>query len=57
MAGVGVVAVLSVILLIASCMVAFAEAPRDRGDVFCFLVMLVLSVAVAVFLVFVVKGF
>lgn len=43
------------ILLIASCAAVFSETPRDRRDVFCFLVMLASSVAVVLF--FVVKGF
>lgn len=47
--------VLCVILLIVSCAAAFSEAPRDVGDVCCFLAMLV--VCVVLVLVFVVKGF
>jgi hypothetical protein len=43
------------IWLIGLCAVAFREAPRDVGDALCFLVMLV--VCVAIVLVFVVKGF
>lgn len=50
-----IVVILFAILLIVLCAVAFSEMPRDRGDVFCFLAMLVLSVAVV--LVFVMKGF
>ena len=48
------IVVLCAILLIASCATAFSETPRDRNDVFCFLVMLTVSVAIV--LVFVVKG-
>lgn len=47
--------VLSAILLVAVCAVAFREAQRDVRDVFCFLVMLAVSVAVV--LVSIVKGF
>lgn len=50
-----VVVVLFAILLVAVCAVAFREAQRDVRDVFCFLVML--AVGVAMVLVFVVKGF
>lgn len=49
------IVILCAILLIASCAAAFPEASRDVGDVCCFLVMLV--VCVALVLVFVVKGF
>lgn len=55
MAFVSIVVILCAILLIVSCAAAFSEMPCDGSDVFCFLVMLVLSVAVV--LVFVVKGF
>lgn len=41
-------------IMLASCATAFSETPRDRNDVFCFLVMLTVSVAIV--LVFVVKG-
>lgn len=41
-----IVIILFAILLIASCAVAFSETPRDRRDVFCFLVILASSVAV-----------
>ena len=51
----GIVVILFAILLVATCAVAFRETQRDVGDVFCFLVMLVISVIVV--LVFVVKGF
>ena len=51
----GIVVVLFAILLIAVSAEAFCEAPRDMRDVFCFLAMLV--VCVALVLVFVVKGF
>lgn len=50
-----IVIILFAILLIASCAAAFSETPRDRSDVFCFLVILASSVAVV--LAFVVKGF
>lgn len=46
---------LCAILLIASCASVFFKAPRDVGDVYCFLAMLVACVALV--LVFVVKGF
>lgn len=52
---VSIVVVLFAILLVAVCAVAFREAQCDVRDVFCFLVMLVVSVAMV--LVFVVKGF
>ena len=47
------VCVLSVLFLVMAAMV-FCELPRDMRNVFCFLVMLAVSVAVV--LVFVVKG-
>lgn len=49
------VVTLFAILLIVVSAEAFCEAKRDMRDVFCFLVMLVVSVAMV--LVFVVKGF
>jgi hypothetical protein len=55
MIDVSIVVILFVILLIMVSAVVFCEAPRDVRDVFCFLAMLV--VAVAIVLVFVVKGF
>ena len=51
----GIVVVLFAMLLIAPCVAVFSGTPRDRGDVFCFLAMLVSSVVVV--LVSVVKGF
>ena len=51
----GIVVILFAILLIAASAEAFCEAPRDMRDAMCFLVMLVVSVAIV--LVFVVKGF
>lgn len=50
-----IVVVLSAILLIATIVAAFPEAPRDMCDVLCFLAML--AVCVAIVLGFVVKGF
>lgn len=50
-----IVVVLFAILLIMLCASEFSETPCDRGDVFCFLAMLMSSVAVV--LVFVMKGF
>lgn len=50
-----IVVVLFAILLVTTCAVAFRETQRDVRDVFCFLVMLAVSVAMV--LVFVVKGF
>lgn len=50
-----IVVVLFAILLIMLCAVEFSETSCDRGGVFCFLAMLMSSVAVV--LVFVVKGF
>lgn len=50
-----IVVILFAILLIAVSATVFCEAPRDIRDVFCFLVMLVVSMAMV--LVFVVKGF
>jgi hypothetical protein len=47
------VCILSALFLIAAAMV-FCELPRDWRDTFCFLVMLTVSVAIV--LVFVVKG-
>lgn len=55
MMGMSVVVILFAILLIAASAEAFCEAPRDMRDAMCFLVMLV--VCVAIVLVFVVKGF
>lgn len=55
MMSVGIVVILFAILLVAASAEAFCEAPRDMRDVMCFLVMLVVSVAMV--LVFVVKGF
>lgn len=52
---VSIVVILFAILLIAVSTEAFCEAQRDMRDVFCFLVMLAVSVAMV--LVFVVKGF
>lgn len=49
-----IVVILFVILLMAVSVVAFREASRDVRDVFCFLVMLVVSVVVVLF--FIVKG-
>lgn len=49
-----IVVVLSAVLLIAAAMV-FCELSRDARDVFCFLVML--AVGVAIVLGFVVRGF
>lgn len=51
-----VVVILFAILLIMLCAAAFSETPRDRGDVFCFLAMLISSVAVVLGF-FVAKGF
>lgn len=50
-----IVVILFAILLIAVSAGAFCELPRDWRDTFCFLVMLVVSVAMV--LVFVMKGF
>lgn len=50
-----IVVILFAILLIMLCAAVFSETPCDRGDVFCFLAMLISSVAVV--LVFVTKGF
>ena len=50
-----VVVVLFAVLLIAASAEAFSEAPRDMRDAMCFLVMLIVGVAVV--LVFVVEGF
>lgn len=50
-----IVVTLFAILLVAICAVTFRETQRDVRDVFCFLVMLAVSVAIV--LVFVVKGF
>ena len=47
--------ILFAILMIAVSAEAFCEAPRDMRDVLCFLVMLI--VCVAIVLVFVTKGF
>ena len=49
-----IVVVLFAVLLIAASAEAFSEAPRDMRDVFCFLVML--AVGVAVVLAFIVRG-
>jgi hypothetical protein len=48
-----IVVVLFAILLIAASAEAFSEAPRDMRDAMCFLVMLIVGVAIV--LVFVVK--
>ena len=45
-----IVAVLFAILLVVTCAVAFRETQRDVRDVFCFLVMLVVSVAMVLVL-------
>lgn len=50
-----IIVALCAILLIASCAAAFFRAPRNVGDVYRFLAMLV--VCVALVLVFVVEGF
>lgn len=50
-----IVVILFAILLVSTCAVAFRETQRDVSDVFCFLAMLVVSVAIV--LVFVVEGF
>ena len=50
-----IVVALFAVLLIAASAEVFSEAPRDMRDVFCFLVML--AVGVAIVLGFVVKGF
>lgn len=50
-----IIAILFVILLMVVSAAVFREASRDVRDVFCFLVMLVVSVALV--LVFIVKGF
>ena len=50
-----IVVVLFAFLMVATCAVAFRESLRDTIGAFCFLVMLVVSVAMV--LVFVVKGF
>lgn len=50
-----IVVVLFAILLVATCAVAFRDTQRDVSDVFCFLAMLIVSVAIV--LVFVVEGF
>lgn len=55
MIGMSIVVILFTILLVASCAVAFCEAPRDVSDVLSFLAMLVVSVVVV--LVFVAKEF
>lgn len=55
MMGVSIVVILVAVLMIATSAEAFSEAPRTSRDVFCFLVMLVVSVAIV--LGFVVKGF
>ena len=49
-----IVVVLFAVLLIAAGAEVFCEAPRDMRDAMCFLVMLI--VCVAIVLVFVVKG-
>ena len=53
--GVSIIVVLFAILLIAVSAGAFSEAPRDMRDAMCFLVMLIVGVAIV--LVFVVEGF
>lgn len=50
-----IVVVLFAVLLIAASVEAFSEAPHDMRDAMCFLVMLI--VCVAIVLGFVVKGF
>ena len=55
MVDMAVVVILFAVLLIAASVEAFSEASRDMRDVMCFLVMLVVGVAIV--LVFVVKGF
>lgn len=55
MACMSIVFILFAILLVATCAVAFRETQRDVRDFFCFLGMLTVSVAIV--LVFVVKGF
>lgn len=49
------IVVLFAILMIAAIAEAFSEAPCDMRDAMCFLVMLIVGVAIV--LVFVVKGF
>ena len=55
MMGMSVVVILFAILMIVVSVEAFCEASRDMRDVMCFLVMLMVGVAIV--LVFVVKGF
>ena len=55
MIGMILIVPLFAILLVLASAIAFREAPRDIRDVFCFLAMLV--VCVAVVLVFVLEGF
>ena len=55
MIDVAIVVVLFAVMLVAASAEAFSEAPRDMRDAMCFLVMLI--VCVAIVLVFVVKGF
>lgn len=55
MMGMSIVVILFAILMIAVSAEAFCEAPRTDRDVLCFLVMLVVGVAIV--LGFVVKGF
>lgn len=54
MMGMSIVVILFAVLLIAASAEVFSEAPRDMRDVFCFLAML--AVGVAVVLVFIVRG-
>lgn len=54
MMAMGIVVVLFAVLLIAVSVGVFSEAPRDMRDVFCFLVML--AVGVAIVLGFIVRG-
>ena len=55
MTGMGIVVILFGILLVAVSVGAFRESPSDLRDALCFLVMLI--VCVAIVLVFVTKGF
>lgn len=55
MVDMAIVVVLFAVLLIAVIAEAFSEAPRDMRDAMCFLVMLIVGVAIV--LGFVVKGF
>lgn len=55
MISMSIVVVLFAVLLIAASAEVFSEAPRDMRDAMCFMVMLI--VCVAIVLVFVVGGF